>query len=164
MSTFDSDSGEKRESADAMLRALGILPTTESSGAGQNPMTSSEQTSDFNLKEVRETAKDLYGALGEPELNENPMMDGNRIGSLVHPVFLLAEHFRANDRGNRGYTANDNRGDHLSIPAYCENGDVMAIDVSFHKGDTFLTLCTFSSEPKEAHDELYKLLRRLETR
>ena len=121
-------------------------------------------TFDLYPEATHDAVKALYKALGEPVRDDTPMTEFDRIGECIHPVFGLAEHFRAHDSGNAGYTHNGFRGDHITIPAFCEFGDVMAIDVSFHKGDTFLTLCTFPEGPEEVHAALHELLSKLETR
>lgn len=88
------------------------------------------------------------------------------LGGPWHPVFPLAEHFRANDEGNPGYTQNRNRGDHLSIPCWSEDGQAPSIlEISFHKGRTSVEHITFpqAHETPEA-ERLSELLAQYETR
>lgn len=124
-------------------------------------------TFDTYSLETQEAVKALYRALGKPVAERMPQgkySDVGEIGETVHPVFALAEHFRGNDSGNRGFTDNGYRGDHLTIPAYNEMGEVLAIDISFHKGATIIDLCTYQREPEEVHAALYDILQKLETR
>lgn len=124
----------------------------------------STYSTDLYPHEVHDAVKALYKALGEPTRDDSPINDYDSVGECIHPVFGLTEHFRGNDEGNLGYTGNKSRGDHISIPAFCESGEVMALDVSFHKGYTYFTLCTFPEGPKEVHAALFELLFGLETR
>jgi hypothetical protein len=112
---------------------------------------------------VHDAAKALFLALGEPVRQERWASSfDDSIG--CHPVFALAEHFRGHDRGNSGYTGNQYRGDHLSIPGYTETGDVFVLEVSFHKGDTFVERVNFPAGPSNVRDALYSLLSTSETR
>ncbi|HIW75665.1 MULTISPECIES: hypothetical protein [Gordonibacter] len=119
-------------------------------------------------KETLDAIHALFSALGKPtELgitDQAALCDDLQFGSNFHPVFALTEHFQAHDSGNKGYTYNSSRGDHLSVPGYTEEGEVVVMDVSFHKGETYLRLNLFPSEPQEVHDALFELLRKLETR
>ena len=55
-------------------------------------------------------------------------------------------------------------GDHLTIPAYSETGEVYALDISFHKGMTYETCVRFPQAPQPVKDALYELLEKTETR
>lgn len=81
------------------------------------------------------------------EINRSAYKDDARIeieGTYcVHPVFAFTRHYRSNDDGNAGYTNNPYRGDHVSIPFYGEDDEIGAIDVSFHKGDPFVSAVLF---------------------
>lgn len=123
-------------------------------------------TLDLYPKPTIDSVKALYTALGKPERVEwmSDQAFGEMDGHLVHPVFGLLEHFLSNDSYGPGYTSNPYRGDHLTIPAFSEEGDVLTIEVSFHKGDTIVEKCTFPREPVEVHRALLGLLQTLETR
>ena len=70
-------------------------------------------------------------------------MDGIRRYVNLHPVFPLAEHYRAEDRGNPGVSQNPYRGDHLTIPCWSEQGLPALLEVSFHKGSPYVDVVTF---------------------
>jgi hypothetical protein len=61
-------------------------------------------------------------------------------------------------------TENPYRGDHMSIPCYTEDGDVFVLDISFHKGDTFIERVGFPDGPLPVRKALYDLLDSCETR
>lgn len=62
------------------------------------------------------------------------------VPTYVHPVFPFAHHFRSYDSYEEGYTANRFRGDHQTIPFTVEVAPIFgALDVSFHKGEMFVT-------------------------
>lgn len=119
-------------------------------------------------KETLDAVHALFAALGKPAkieaVDETAFSDDLQIGSNFHPVFALAEHYQAHDSGNRGYTHNSSRGDHLSIPGYTETSEVVVMDISFHKGETYVRLNLFPNEPQEVHLALLQLLQNLETR
>ena len=72
---------------------------------------------------------------------------------MFHPIFGMVKHFRANDAGNKGYTENGNRGDHISIPGWTEDKwKVVIIDIGFHKGMTTFELVSFP----DAHEAVEK--------
>lgn len=114
----------------------------------------------------------LYGLLGTfDSVTRRPVrsfpdsggtVDG--IGEYLHPVFALHEHFRANDDGNAGYTRNTYRGDHLSIPAYGENGAIAVLETSFHKGDTFVDVVSFDGGDHAVRAAVTAILAAAETR
>jgi hypothetical protein len=82
-----------------------------------------------------------------------------------HPVFSMMQHFRGNDSGDPGYTKNNYRGDHISIPIYSEGGwGVYVLEISFHKGSTFIDVIGFPNRPIAVVQELYELLQDYETR
>jgi hypothetical protein len=121
-------------------------------------MTQGDVTS---LSQINQAVKALFSALGTPCVRE-PWEDGGGFG--CHPVFCLAEHFRGHDNGNVGYTENRYRGDHMSIPCYTEDGDVFVLDISFHKGETFVERVGFPEGPPQLRKALYDLLDSCETR
>lgn len=111
----------------------------------------------------------LYQALGKPTIdNENSsissLTDSGYGADGLHPVFALAEHYRSHDAGNAGYTNNCYRGDHMSIPAFTEDGDVAVIELSFHKGTMICDYLTYPDGDSNIRQALYDLLRKLETR
>lgn len=65
-----------------------------------------------------------------------------------HPVFRFAHHFHSKDDYERGYTANSSRGDHMSIPGYTEDGSWGIIEISFHKGETWVEFVTYEDVPE----------------
>ena len=82
-----------------------------------------------------------------------------------HPVFSMMQHFRGNDSGRPGYTDNNYRGDHISIPIYSEGGwEVYVLEISFHKGSTFIDVVGFPNRPLPVVKELYNMLSEYETR
>lgn len=119
-------------------------------------------------KETLDAVHALFLALGKPTeldvIDETVFCENFQIGSNFHPVFALTEHFQAHDSGNKGYTYNSSRGDHLSTPGYTEAGEVIVMDISFHKGESYLRLNIFPDEPREVHLALLELLRNLESR
>ncbi|GAB4097688.1 hypothetical protein GCM10028787_31630 [Brachybacterium horti] len=58
----------------------------------------------------------------------------------VHPQFDLMEVCPGADDYDPGYTENPYRGEHLTIPCVAEDGELFTIEVSFHKGTTFVDL------------------------
>lgn len=115
---------------------------------------------------VRNAMRALYLALGEPV--RTPLSDTEetlpdmKFNYGLHPVFELAESYGPNDTG---YTRNHpQRGGHLSLPCFDENGDIVVIEITFHKGDTRVERLTYPSEPAQVHAALYKLLEDSEIR
>jgi|SRR5271166_3880641 len=121
-------------------------------------MTQGDYTSPSQMAPA---VKALFNALGSPSARE-PWSENDVVG--CHPVFGFAEHYRGHDRGERGYTENPYRGDHMSIPCYTEDGDVFVLDISFHKGDTFIERVGFPEGPLPVRKALYDLLDSCETR
>lgn len=119
-------------------------------------------------KETVDAAHALFTALGRPttQSNVDAMWDesGLILGEYLHPVFGLAEHFQSHDDYIKGYTDNCFRGDHISIPGFTEDERIVVIDISFHKGNTFVTLNFFPDDQKDVHKALLSLLGDLETR
>lgn len=119
-------------------------------------------------KETLDAVHALFSALGKPvkidAIDKTAFSEDPQIGINFHPVFALAEHFQAHDIGNQGYTYNLLRGDHISIPGYTEMGEVVVMDISFHKGESYIRLNLFLDKPREVHRALFDLLRTLETR
>jgi hypothetical protein len=111
--------------------------------------------------QITEAVKALFSALGTP-CGRLPWSDSDVLG--CHPVFGLAEHYRGHDRGDTGYTENRWRGDHMSIPCYTEGGEVFVLDISFHKGETFIERVDFPEGPPVVRKALYALLDSCETR
>jgi hypothetical protein len=122
------------------------------------PITQDEVSSP---SQIAQAVKALFSALGTPCARE-PWSESEACG--CHPVFALAEHYRGNDRGDTGYTENRYRGDHMSIPCYTEDGDVFVLEISFHKGETFVERVDFPHGPPQVHKALYDLLDSSETR
>jgi hypothetical protein len=111
--------------------------------------------------QINQAVKALFTALGTPSAGYPwPQSEG----AGCHPVFALAEHYRGHDRGDSGYTENRYRGDHMSIPCFTEDGDVFVLDISFHKGDTFIERVDFPQGPPQVRKALYNLLDSCETR
>ncbi|ORB76553.1 hypothetical protein, partial [Mycobacterium timonense] len=102
--------------------------------------------------QITHAVKALFSALGPPRARL-AWSDSDVVG--CHPVFGLAEHYRGHDRGDAGYTENRYRGDHMSIPCYTEDGDVFVLDISFHKGETFIERVVFPEGPSVVHTALY---------
>ena len=127
-----------------------------------------------SLPSTTETMQDaieaLYRAMGEPEqtpveVGANGAMRFCGDDDMLHPVFPLARHYFGKDGyADSGYTGNCFRGDHLTIPAYSETGEVYALDISFHKGMTYETCVRFPQAPQQVKDALYELLEKTETR
>lgn len=118
--------------------------------------------------EVRAAIRAMYTSLGVPRRGPLPF-DADASGDDVtllelHPVFRLAEHHLSADSYNGGWTYNRHRGDHLTIPAYTERGDVCALEISFHKGTAAVEYLIYACEPADVHGALYDLLISLETR
>lgn len=135
---------------------------TLDSNAEHAPMTST--SGDIAIPSaVRNAVKALFAALGTPVIDEHWAGD-EEAKRGCHPIFDLAEHYRGNDSGARGYTANPYRGDHMSIPHYTEDGDVFVLDISFHKGDTVLTRVDYPHGSGEIRKALLELLESCETR
>ena len=115
---------------------------------------------------VRVAMRALFQALGKPTRTalsdtEESLPDMTYNNGL-HPVFELAEIYGP---GDVGFTDNPwGRGGHLSIPCFDESGSVVAIDISFHKGDTMVERVEFPSKPAAVHAALYKLLEDSEVR
>lgn len=122
---------------------------------------SSTQGDITSPSQINQAVKALFSALGAP-CSRQPWSDGDAVGS--HPVFTLGEHYRSYDRGEMGYTENRYRGDHMSIPCYTEDGDVFVLDISFHKGETFIERVDFPEGPPQVRRALYDLLDSSETR
>lgn len=125
--------------------------------------------SDFNTysSETIQAIHALYQALGEPKIDNASiasLTDPGYGADGLHPVFGLVEHYRSHDEGNAGYTHNNYRGDHISIPAYTEEGDVAVIELSFHKGITICDYLTYPNGKDSIRQALYDLLHKLETR
>lgn len=125
--------------------------------------------SNFNTysSETIQAIHALYQALGQPTIDNTSIASITDSGYGVdglHPVFALAEHYRSHDEGNAGYTYNRYRGDHISIPAFTEEGDVVIIELSFHKGMMICDYLTYPNGDNYIHQALYDLLRKLETR
>ena len=81
-----------------------------------------------------------------------------------HPVFGLLEHFESHDQGNHGYTQNSCRGDHLTVPCFTEDGGVFILEISFHKGDTYVERIDFPSASENLVRAAHSLLESCETR
>jgi hypothetical protein len=113
--------------------------------------------------QIHQAVKALFSALGAPSTGY-VWSGGDDGGNGCHPVFALTDHYRAYDQGNRGYTENRYRGDHISIPCYTEDGDVFVLDISFHKGATFIERVDFPQGPPQVRKALYDLLESCETR
>jgi hypothetical protein len=111
--------------------------------------------------QITGAVKALFSALGTLT-GRLPWSDSDVFG--CHPVFSLAEHYRGHDHGDTGYTENRYRGDHMSIPCYTEDGDVFVLDISFHKGETFIERVDFPDGPPVVRKALYDLLDSCETR
>lgn len=111
--------------------------------------------------QVNQAVAALFTALGTPCTREL-WSDSDVFG--CHPVFGLARHYRGYDRGDTGYTENQYRGDHMSIPCYTEDGEVFVLDISFHKGETFVERVEFPEGPPQVRKALYDLLDSSETR
>jgi hypothetical protein len=62
-------------------------------------------------------------------------------------VFELARTFEE-DYG-KGYTQNPYRGTHLTVPCWTEEGEVVFIETSFHKGTTFVDVVWYPDAPAE---------------
>jgi hypothetical protein len=115
---------------------------------------------------VRAAMRALYLALGDPD--RVPLSDSEeslpdmRYNNGLHPVFELAETFGP---GDAGYTRNlPRRGGHLSLPCFDESGDVVVIEITFHKGDTTFERLAYPRSPAQVHAALYKLLEESEVR
>lgn len=113
--------------------------------------------------QISQAVKALFSALGTPCTRES-WSGRDEEGFGCHPVFGLAEHYRGHDRGDGGYTENRYRGDHMSIPCYTEDGDVFVLEISFHKGETFIERVEFPEGPSQVRKALYDLLDSSETR
>lgn len=100
----------------------------------------------------------LVSALGKPSrrsISESPWWQSHSPDSInyLHPVFGMMKHFQSHDEGARGYTANHMRGDHVSIPGWSEEGGgIEIVEVSFHKGSTFIEIVSYpEADPAIAH-------------
>lgn len=113
---------------------------------------------------VHQAVKSLFNALGTPVPDRNWVSSGEENAWGCHPVFSLAEHYRGHDNGDRGYTDNPYRGDHMSIPCFTEDGTVFALDISFHKGDMHMERINYPDGPPAIRKALFDLLESCETR
>lgn len=113
----------------------------------------------------------LFRALGEPSrdlitqgagtMGIGPDGEATELYGL-HPVFPLVETFVP---GDAGYTANKlSRGCHLSLPCWDEDGSVVVLETSFHKGAAYLERLTFPTTQPAVHAALYELLQQFEIR
>jgi hypothetical protein len=110
---------------------------------------------------VLDAAQALFRALGSPTRTTWQQTEMN----TIHPVFGLAEHFEGHDNYDAtGYTENQYRGDHLSVPCWTENNEIFVLETSFHKGEMFVERVEFPTAPEHVYDALLKLLHDCETR
>ncbi len=135
---------------------------------------------DVYSTEVHSAVWSMYQALGEPVRSAltfradgfNPAMIDDDAAGGFHPVFGLVNHFRSYDGFSRdGGVSNivpppdsPYRGDALSIPCYEEWGAVCVLQVSFHKGGTYVERLDFPQAPESVRSALLELLTKLETR
>lgn len=104
---------------------------------------------------------DAPGAFGAP-LMRLPVLSKDHLNYVsLHPVFSLTEHFRSHDDYGKGFTQNPYRGDHMTIPCYTEEGQLVLLEVSFHKGATYVEALTF---PGTDTVLISNTIRRAETR
>lgn len=85
----------------------------------------------------------------------------------LHPVFLLAEHFRSDDGDSYesgSFLKLHCRGDVMIVPAHGEDHNIYFLSIGFHKGDTVVEVTHFPSATEENREALYKVLSELETR
>ena len=128
-------------------------------------MPTQTHTSSLHPQAVHDAATALFAAMGTPTRAEYSHTDVDVPGSeTCHPVFGLASHFRGNDLGERGYTANPYRGDHMSIPCFTEDGEVLVLETSFHKGNATVDRVTFPDAQAGIVEALHGLLDACETR
>jgi hypothetical protein len=133
---------------------------------------------DLYPPQVHSAVWSLYRALGEPtrspidwEPGTPNHIDEEGTGGF-HPVFGLLTHSRSYDGYERGgavstiTTPPDSgyRGDALSIPCYEENWNPLVLQMSFHKGATFVERLDFPQGAPEIKGALFELLQQLETR
>lgn len=103
----------------------------------------------------------------EPSLDiqkAGPFSTLDAFGENFHPVFFFQEHFQSNDSYERGYTENHYRGDHSSLPMYSEHGEFIILEISFHKGDTFIDVINYPDAANEMIAQLIDFIRQFETR
>lgn len=122
-------------------------------------------------REVFTAMHALFRALGKPDRDLVTHGAGSMgVGTAgeatelygLHPAFPLAETFGP---GDAGYTANIfSRGCHFSLPCWDENGGVVVLETSFHKGATYLERLTFPDAQQQVHAALYELLQQFEIR
>lgn len=102
--------------------------------------------SDFD----RSTLELLTSSLGEPQRQSWsefwPAVE--HAEHSLHPVFSLACTFE--EEFGEGYTKNPYRGSHHTIPCWTEQDDVVFIEVSFHKGTTFVDLVSYPDADPES--------------
>lgn len=72
--------------------------------------------------------------------------------NFFHPAFGYAHYFEREDAGYHeggtpGYTGSTYRGAHISIPGFDEMGGLQVIDLSFHKGTTYVDTVSFDGGP-----------------
>ena len=74
----------------------------------------------------------------------------------LHPLFELARIF--DEDYGQGYTGNTYRGTHQTVPCWTEEGEVVFIETSFHKGTTFIDVVWFPDAPEEIMAAAFALL------
>ena len=83
-------------------------------------------------------------------------------------VFGLTQHFRGHDERAANIFDLGNRGDLLFVPGFSEQGDILGLCTWFDKGETGITLLSWTPptnpDLSPHYDELYELLRTHETR
>ena len=122
------------------------------------PITRGSVTSQ---SQITESVKALFSAIGT-SCARLPWSDSHVVG--CRPVFGLAEHYRGHGHRDTGHTENQYCGDHMSIPCYTEDGDVFVLEISFHKGETFVERVDFPERPSVVRKARYSLLDSCETR
>lgn len=107
----------------------------------------------------------LFAALGEPErrpLSEIEVDPDRGVYDGLHPVFDLAETFAPNDPG---YTSGAPvRGQHQSVPCYGEDGSILVVETSFHKGEMTVERVEYRNNESPVFDALFTLIQQSEVR
>jgi hypothetical protein len=125
---------------------------------------------------VHNAVEALFIAMGRPVRTaietvpgDGGIIDPTQMGrGDYHPVFGLMRHYQGDDAGDHGITENPYRGDHVSIPMVDEThgapGSVWVLEISFHKGITFVERIDYPDAPDTVLAALYDLLSKSETR
>lgn len=95
---------------------------------------------------------------GQPK-RHRVMSSTESFGTTLDPWFDLMEASAPSSDYDPGYTGNPYRGEHLTIPCVSEEGSLFTIEVSFHKGTTFVDVVGFEAMDGDAVEALENAIR-----